>query len=210
MKYKCIIFDCDGVLVDSEGLSIQILVDMGNAYGADISLAYALKNFAGTSIEYCRQYIESQAGQNLPDDFTDQFRQKSYQAFDEHLQPIKGVHTLLDTLKLPYCVASSGPLDKIKRNLSIVGLSEKFMGRMYSSYEIGSWKPAPDIFLYAAKQMGFKPCECVVIEDSRAGVQAAHAGGFDVYAYVDDKANNAFTDIDVQTFSHMNMLAGFL
>lgn len=210
MKYKCIIFDCDGVLVDSEELSIQILVDMGNAYGANINLDYALKNFAGTSIEYCRQYIETQAGQKLPDDFTAQFRRKSYQAFDEHLQPIKGVHSLLDTLVLPYCVASSGPLDKIERNLSIVGLSGKFAGRMYSSYEIGSWKPAPDIFLYAAKQMGFKPSECVVIEDSLAGVQAARAGGFDVYAYVDEKADNVFADIDVRTFSHMNMLAGFL
>lgn len=210
MKYKCIIFDCDGVLVDSEELSIQILVDIGNAYGANISLAYALKNFAGTSIEHCRQYIESQAGQKLPDDFTDQFRQKSYQAFDEHLQPIKGVHALLDALKLPYCVASSGPLDKIKRNLAIVGLSNKFTGRMYSSYEISSWKPEPDIFLYAAKQMGFKPPECVVIEDSLAGVQAARAGGFDVYAYVGDKSHNAFGDVDVQTFNHMSMLVRFL
>ncbi len=210
MKYKCIIFDCDGVLVDSEELSIQILVDMARAFGADINLSYALKHFSGRSLEHCGLDIEHKAGKKLPDDFMDIFRQKSYFAFDNYLQPVKGIPELLNRLTLPFCVASSGPLEKIERNLAIVGLTDKFTGRMFSSYEIGSWKPEPDIFLHAAQQMSFTPRDCLVIEDSLAGVLAAQAGGFDVLAYVEDTDCTIFDDICVKTFADMNTVDGLL
>ena len=206
MKYKCIIFDCDGVLVDSEVLANQVLVDMVKALGFNIELKFALKHFTGRSLMVCMEIIERKIDKKLPNGFVDQYRQNSYQVFGDHLQPIKGVHNLLSKLHIPYCVASSGPLEKVKRNLTTVGLAEKFTGRMFSSYEIESWKPEPDIFLHAAKQMGFMPNDCIVIEDSLVGVEAAKTGGFDVMVYVPDGQENVFKNMGVTIFSDMGAL----
>ncbi len=210
MKCKCIIFDCDGVLVDSEVLSNQVLVDMAVALGFDIDLAFALKYFSGRSLKSCTDYIEQTAGRKLPDDFITHYRAKSYQVFKTHLKPVAGVHNLLPRLAVPYCVASSGPLEKIRLNLTTTKLMRYFEGKVFSSYEINSWKPEPDIFLYAAKQMGFAPCDCLVIEDSIAGVEAAKAGGFGVLAYAPDMADNVFAGTDIKTFSDMGRLAELL
>ncbi len=210
MKYKCIIFDCDGVLVDSEILSNQVLVDMVQGLGADIDLAFALKHFTGRALSSCLEIIEERLGGKLPEDFTANYRRQSYQIFKDHLQPVDGVHEFLSRLTIPYCVASSGPLEKIEANLTTTGLIDKFEGKLFSSYEINSWKPEPGIFLHAAEKMGFSPCDCAVIEDSHAGVQAAQVGGFDVYAYVPDQADNMFADMTSNVFHNMEALGNLL
>ncbi len=186
MKYKCIIFDCDGVLVDSEAISSGVLTEMANELGIEISHDEALENFTGKSLQYSLKYIETKYEQSLPSDFEIQFRQKSFEQFELNLQPIDGIHELLNSLSVPFCVASSGPTEKIIRNLTTTNLIQYFEGNIFSSYEIQSWKPEPQIFLHAAKSMGFEVNECIVIEDSNTGIQAAQSGGFDVVGFVND------------------------
>jgi HAD superfamily hydrolase (TIGR01509 family) len=206
MKYKCIIFDCDGVLVDSETITCKVIVEMAKSVGLHIDLGFAIKEFSGKSLHGIFEFIEERIEGTLPDNFEPVYREKTYTAFKNEIQPIKGVHALLDRLTVPFCVASSGPVKKIKLNLTTTKLIDKFNDNIISSFEIGSWKPEPGIFLHAAEKMGFKPRECVVIEDSVYGVTAAKAGGFDVFAYVNDPNENAFENTDVEVFYDMNEL----
>ncbi len=183
MKYKCIIFDCDGVLVDSETISAKVLINMALDIGVEFDMPFddAILKFSGVSFKYTLDYLQNKLGKPLPESFEEDFRKKTYQQFKEHLKPVPGVLDLVNNISCDYCVASSGPHDKIKLNLTLTGLYEKFEGRIFSSYDIDSWKPDPGIFLHAAKQMGYTPNECVVVEDSVSGVIAARKGGFDVY-----------------------------
>lgn len=206
MKYKCIIFDCDGVLVDSETITCKVIVEMAKSVGLDIDLGLAIKEFSGKSLHGIFAYIEERINIPLPEDFEPVYREKTYTAFKDEIQPIDGVHALLDRLTVPFCVASSGPIKKIKLNLTATKLRDKFKDNIISSFEIGSWKPEPGIFLHAAEKMGFKPNECVVIEDSIYGVTAAKAGGFDVFVYVSDPNDTTFENLDVNVFHDMNLL----
>jgi HAD superfamily hydrolase (TIGR01509 family) len=208
MKYKCVIFDCDGVLVDTETISYTVLIEMTKSLGLNINLDFAIKNFPGISLKSVFQYIEDRIGYNIPIDFEKEYREKTFAAFKNELKPIEGVHNLLDRLKVPFCVASGGPLEKIRLNLTIAKLLNKFTDNIFSSYEIGSWKPDPGIFLFAAEKMGYKPNECVVIEDSLAGVKAAQTGGFDVYVYI--KGKKVFENTNVHFFYDMNNLDSLL
>lgn len=192
MKYKCIIFDCDGVLVDSEAISSAVLTEMANELGIEISHQEALENFTGKSLKYSLNYIERVFAQSLPSDFEHQFRVKSFEQFALNLQPIDGIHEVLNSLAIPFCVASSGPTEKIIRNLTTTNLIHHFEGKIFSSYDIQSWKPEPHIFLHAAKTMGFEVHECIVVEDSATGIQAAKSGGFDVIGFVNDGNTERF------------------
>jgi HAD superfamily hydrolase (TIGR01509 family) len=129
------------------------------------------------------QYLDTLTNGPLTSNFESEYRRITFEAFNNELEPIEGIHSLIENLKVPFCVASSGPLEKIRNNLTKTGLIDKFQDRMFSCYEIQRWKPKPDIFLHAAKNMGYKPDECAVVEDSAVGVQAAIAGGFDVFMY---------------------------
>jgi HAD superfamily hydrolase (TIGR01509 family) len=182
MKYKCILFDCDGVLVDSEAITNQVLITMASEVGANISKTYARDNFGGRTLESIFEYVESLIDKKLPADFEQEFRKRSFQLFKTDIKPVKGIHELLDKISLPYAVASSGPMEKMKVNLTATGLIKKFGNNIFSSYDIGSWKPEPGIFLHAAAQMGHTPSDCLVVEDTVSGVQAAQNGGFDVVA----------------------------
>lgn len=181
MRYKCIIFDCDGVLVDSELIANKTIVEMAAELGVLIDLEYAIKYFSGVSIAYTLSQIEKKIGQPLPDNFENEFRKRTFNAFKMDLLAVDGVKELLDKIEVPVCVASSGPFEKLKLSLSVTGLIHYFGDNIFSSYQINSWKPNPDIFLFAAEKMGFQPSECAVIEDSFAGIDAARKGGFDVY-----------------------------
>jgi HAD superfamily hydrolase (TIGR01509 family) len=209
MKYKCIIFDCDGVLVDSEAISSGVLTEMANELGIQITHEEALHNFTGKSLKYCLNYIETKCGQSLPDNFELQFKQQSFEQFALNLQPIEGIHELLNHLTVPFCVASSGPTEKIIRNLTTTNLIQYFEGKIFSSYDIQSWKPEPDIFLHAAKNMGFDVHECIVIEDSSTGIQAAQSGGFDVIGFKNDGNTERFQNENIPicfTMSELDIL----
>ncbi len=210
MRYKCIIFDCDGVLVDSEAISNKVLVDMFKTVGYHIDIETAIDQFSGLALKNVFEFIEKEIERSLPDNFETTYRKQSYQAFKTNLQPIKGVHSLLERITIPFCVASSGPLKKIKLNLTTTNLINKFEDTIFSCYEINNWKPAPDIFLHAAKVMGFQPSECVVIEDSLAGVTAAKAGGFDVYVLQNESNKKTLKNVDVPIFTNMGELDSLL
>ncbi|WPR71343.1 HAD family hydrolase [Flavobacterium sp. NG2] len=206
MKYKCIIFDCDGVLVDSESISNGTLVSMAKNIGVTIEFDFAMTHFLGKSLQFCFDYIESLAAEKLPDNFEDEFRERTFEAFRTQMKPIPGVHELLNKIKVPICVASNGPAEKIRLNLTTTKLIDRFEGNIFSAYDINSWKPNPELYLHAAKSMGFAVEECVIIEDSVAGVQAAQAGGFDVFAYVNNHTEALFKGLDIPLFNDMACL----
>lgn len=180
-KLKCIIFDCDGVLVDSETIANQVLLTMAGEHGLRMSLDEAINVFSGRELKDCFRQIERNIQKRLPDNFEKEFRERTFEAFRRELKPVAGVKEFIDSLHEAYCVASSGPIEKIRLNLSITGLIDKFENKIFSSHQINSWKPDPGIFLYAAREMGFPVNECIVIEDSKAGVIAAVKGGFRVF-----------------------------
>lgn len=206
MKYNCLIFDCDGILVDSEVIANEVIVEMAASVGVKINLDYAINNFSGVSLKSTIEYIENKLGTALPDDFENEFRRLTFKKFRTELKPVEGVTELLNNIVVPCCVASSGPHEKLKLSLTITNLISKFEGRIFSSYEIGSWKPDPGIFLYAAKRMGFEPVECAVIEDSIAGVKAAIAGGFDVYGYANHNNKAELENLGATAFCNMKDL----
>ncbi len=210
MRYQCIIFDCDGVLVDSETISNQVVVDLANQHNANITLEYAIKHFAGTSLSFVKEHIEGIIQKELSDDFERDYRRLSFEKFQTDLQPIKGIPELLNRLTIPFCVASNGPLNKMELNLKLIGVLDHFKGNMFSAYEIEKWKPDPSLFLHAAKTMGFLPSECIVIEDSLSGVKAAKSGNFDVLAYTNEYKKEVFEKEGVSTFSSMEELPELL
>ena len=210
MKYKCIIFDCDGVLVDSEEISSKILIEMANALGIEIDMEYADINFTGKSLESVFLHIEQLAGNKFPKNHEEDYRNRTFKAFKSELNPIKGIHKVLNEISVPYCVASNGPTDKMRLNLSITNLLDKFENKMFSAYEIKRWKPDPELFLHAAKTMGFAPSDCAVIEDSIAGIIAARKGGFDVYGYAKTSNQEEFEKEGAKVFFEMETLIDLL
>ena len=209
-KYICIIFDCDGVLIDSESIAIGVLVDMANELGAEMDFKSSLINLKGKSLNLCMQLIADRINENLPQDFEKVYRQKTFKAFQEKIQPIKGIKKVLDNLKIPFCVASSGPENKIRLNLEVTGLLPYFEGKIFSCYTIQKWKPEPDVYLWAAKTMGFEPKDCLVIEDSVSGVKGAIAGEFDVFGYTEHDYNNELQHLAHKTFDNMDDLLSIL
>jgi HAD superfamily hydrolase (TIGR01509 family) len=208
--YKCIIFDSDGVLVDSETLSAKVFQEMARELGFELDFEKAVEQFAGISMKENLQFIQENIQGLLPEDFEKEFRQRTYKVFKSDLKAVEGVQDLIKKLHVPYCVASSGPVEKISLNLGLVNLLDHFENRIYSSYEIGNWKPEPGIFLHAAKEMGFAPEECVVIEDSASGIRAALSGGFMVYALANALKRGHFEQLGAVTFKNMKELERLL
>lgn len=206
LKYKCIIFDCDGVLVDSEPIANSVLVEMANQYGANIDLEYAFKHFKGGSMQSCVDKILELVKKPLPDDFVEIYRKRSFDAFKKDVKPVEGVKHVLENLNIPFCVASSGPVEKIRFNLELTGLLPYFEHKIFSCYTINKWKPNPAVFLWAADIMKFKPKDCVIIEDSLTGLKAAKNGGFDAFGYTKHDYNNELESLATKTFNDMNDL----
>jgi len=205
-KYKCVIFDCDGVLVDSEPIANSVLVDMANDYGANIDMEYAMTHFKGGSMQECVDKISELIKELLPENFVDTYRKRSFEAFKKDIKPVEGVKNVLENLEIPFCVASSGPVEKIRFNLELTGLLPYFENKIFSCYTINKWKPNPAVFLWAADIMKFKPKDCLIIEDSLTGVKAAKNGGFDVFGFTAHDYNNELKPLATKTFNNMNEL----
>jgi HAD superfamily hydrolase (TIGR01509 family) len=210
MEHKCIIFDSDGVLVDSEAISAKVFQEMAVELGVDLDYETALDRFAGTSMKENKQFVESHITGALPADFEQEFRERTYKAYRTDLRAVPGIHELIEKLQVPFCVASSGPVEKIRLNLGLVGLLDQFEGKIFSCYDIGSWKPEPEIYVHAAREMGFEPEECAVIEDSDSGVRAAVAGGFPVYVRTGQKKKASFEKLGAVPFQEMKELEELL
>ncbi|WP_228852383.1 HAD family hydrolase [Aegicerativicinus sediminis] len=209
-NFECVIFDCDGVLVDSEPLSNGMLVTMANELGASIDLDFAYRNFKGHSLQHCLKVISTLIQDSLPRTFENEYRERSYEIFKTEMTPIEGIEEVLQSLDKPFCVASSGPREKIRLNLKKTGLLPYFQNAIYSCYDIQKWKPDPGIFLHAAASMGFKVEDCLVIEDSVAGVTAAKNGGFEVLAFTENDVLDELTTISNGTFGSMKELRSLL
>lgn len=179
---ELVIFDCDGVLVDSERLAIDVEVGVLHRMGITLTRDEVVEQFMGRSQEDVTRIMEEHLGRELPPDWEEEFRPLYEKAFEE-LETVAGIEAALDRITIPTCVASSGSHRKIRRSLTHTGLWPRFEGRVYSASDVANGKPAPDLFLHAAASMGTPPDACLVVEDSRPGVEGARAAGMQVLAY---------------------------
>jgi len=178
-----IIFDCDGVLVDSEVLSCRCLSEVLAGYGIDLGLDQALDLFLGRSTTAVLDHYQG-LGRSIPEQFSTELRAGVRAAFLTALCPIEGVSSVLEGLQIPHCVASSSDFDRVSFSLSLTGLAPHFDSRLYTSQMVERGKPAPDLFLYAADRMQADPRRTLVIEDSVSGVAAGKAAGMTVWGFV--------------------------
>lgn len=178
-----VIFDCDGVLVDSERLSIEVDRRVLADLGWTLSREEILHRFVGRSSAHFRSEIEAHLGRSLADDWETPYQPWYVDAFERELTPVPGIEAALDELSVTTCVASSGAHSKIRRTLGLTGLLPRFEGRIFSADDVENGKPAPDLFLHAADRLGIVPDRCAVVEDSRFGAQAARAAGMRVFGY---------------------------
>jgi HAD superfamily hydrolase (TIGR01509 family) len=181
--FELVIFDCDGVLVDSEHIAVRVESRYLTELGWPLTEAEIMERFTGRTDAYMDEAIEAQLGDRLPEGWKDQFQRRYREAFAAELTPVDGVVEALDQLTVPACVASSGSHDKLRFTLGHTGLYQRFEGRIFSAYEVANGKPAPDLFLHAAERMGTEPARCAVVEDTLYGVLAARAAGMRVFGY---------------------------
>ena len=181
-----VIFDCDGVLVDSERLMNVVFTGMLLELGLSYSFQETTRTFMGRSMASCLQIIEQQLGRPAPADFLEKLDVRAGQVFARELRTVDGVEALLDALDhagTPYAVASSGSHEKMQMTLGITGLLPRLAGRITSAADVAHGKPAPDVFLLAAERLDMAPAECMVVEDSLLGIEAALAAGMRVIGY---------------------------
>jgi HAD superfamily hydrolase (TIGR01509 family) len=180
---RLVIFDCDGVLVDSEPIAVRIDVEMLAEVGLEMSEEEVIERFVGRSPEVILAAAEAHLGRAVPDGWFDRGEARIRRAYATELQPVPGIAEALESIADPVCVASSSAPENIRYKLELTGLYERFAPHIFSATEVANGKPAPDLFLHAAARMGAAPGDCVVIEDSRYGVEAARAAGMDVFGY---------------------------
>ncbi|MFE2385618.1 HAD family hydrolase [Streptomyces misionensis] len=213
MRYDLIIFDNDGVLVDSEPISNRHLAAYLTELGVPTSYEDSLRDYMGSAMHRVHDLVLERTGCRLPEDFDDVLHARIFASFERELRPVPGAVDVLEKLAadgVPYCVASSGSHQKIRVGHRTAGLDRWFQeDRIFSSQDVGRGKPAPDLFLYTAERMGVAPERCAVVEDSPLGVQAAVAAGMDVYGFTAMTPAERLTGA-TQLFSHMDELADLL
>jgi HAD superfamily hydrolase (TIGR01509 family) len=182
-QFDLVIFDCDGVLVDSERLAVKVDVQVFAELGLTVTEEDVIERFVGRSDDDIRTELEAELGRSLADDWVEEFEPLYREAYAAELQPVDGVVEALDRIAAATCVASSGSHEKMRFTLGLTGLYERFAGRLFSVTEVARGKPAPDLFLHAARRMGVEPGRCAVVEDSRWGVEAARAAGMSAFGY---------------------------
>ncbi|MCB5203705.1 HAD family hydrolase [Neorhizobium sp. T786] len=179
-----VIFDCDGVLVDSEPLSVKVLVEQLNRKGVAIDETQAYARFLGRSLSTVAQILHDDYDHSIDAAFLNDLRHDLYDRFRQELKPVAGIAETLDAMDWPRCVASSSQPERIRLSLSLTGLLDRLEPHIFSATMVSRGKPAPDLFLHAAEEMGADPSACIVIEDSPAGIEAAKRAGMTVFAFV--------------------------
>ena len=183
LSYELIIFDCDGVLVDSEVLSCRCLIDLLRRYEIEADLDFVFEKFLGRSVRAVSDHYRAH-GRKISRDFPVELRALVRRSFTASLQPMPEVTKLLRALETSFCVASSSDLERIEFSLALTGLAEFFTGKMFSAEMVRRGKPAPDLFLHAAARMGADPRKVLVVEDSVSGVKAGKAAGMTVCGFL--------------------------
>lgn len=180
---ELVIFDCDGVLVDSEILSVEVDRRLLAEFGWHLTHEQIVHRFVGRSSAHFRAELEAHLGRALSDGWEEPYLPWYDNAFERDLVAVPGVEDAIERIPWSMCVASSGPHEKLRRTLGLTGFYSRFEGRIFSATEVAEGKPAPDLFLHAASRMGVPPSRCVVIEDSRFGVDAARAAGMHAFGF---------------------------
>jgi HAD superfamily hydrolase (TIGR01509 family) len=181
--YQLVIFDCDGVLVDSERITNAIFAEELTRIGIPATREFVFEHFVGRSMATCERIVREMLGGPEPAGFWEHYRVRTTEALHQELREVDGIGEALDAITVPWCVASSGGHDKMRTTLGITGLLSRFEGRLFSATEVAHGKPAPDLFLYAAERCGTAPAACLVVEDAPAGVLGAKAAGMTVCGY---------------------------
>lgn len=182
-KYAAVMFDCDGVLVDSESLIAEVLVEMANDLGGTLTLEQGIDMFRGLPVDRCVTRLTEYLGHDVSDNLAEQYYHRSEQVFRDRLVPVAGVEDVLRSLTVPTCVVSNSSRDRLAFILETAGLSHYFGTRRYAAEQLAKWKPEPDIYIFAAAQLGFDASHCVAVEDSAAGVEAAVRAGAAVIGF---------------------------
>ncbi|POF28394.1 HAD family hydrolase [Roseibium marinum] len=181
---QLVIFDCDGVLIDSEVISARMLVAELANRDVHITMDYVAHHFLGRSYPVVLQQIRKEFGIDLPPEFEIRYRASLLSAFEKDLKPISGVRSVIERLKPDYCLATSSSPPRLAKSLEITGLKDLFTDRTTTASEVMHGKPAPDLFLLAAQKRGIDPADCLVIEDSENGVRAGLAAGMQVWRFI--------------------------
>jgi len=209
--FKLVIFDCDGVLVDSEPIINRIFAETLTEFGFPITHAEVTQKFVGKSLKTCLEIIEQSYNKPLPDNFMELCKEREIASLQRELQPVSGINEVLEQITLPKCVASNSSHCHIQFVLKLTGLLHQFEGKIYSYSDVPRPKPFPDVYLYAAKQMNTNPEDCVVIEDSVPGVQAGCAAGMTVFGYAQHSYRTALTAAGAKiVFNDMRQLSELL
>lgn len=210
MACELVIFDCDGVLVDSEPLANRVLSECFQAAGFPISYETCVAEMVGLALPTCFKLAAEWHGKAVPDNFTETVQSRTFQAIREELQPVPGIRAAIEAIPLPRCVASSSEMDKIHLSLDKTGLAPLFADGIYSAQQVSRGKPFPDLFLFAAEQMGVAPRDCVVIEDSFYGARAATAAGMTVLGYAGSGFAGQLSEEGATVFDDMAALPALL
>ncbi len=180
-QIKCVIFDCDGTIVDSEKLCCEALREVFNEFGADLSVNDVAEHYEGGKLADILLRTRERLNLNVPIDALEpRYRESLDRLFEKELKPMDGIFDVLLGLKtqgVEYCVVSNSPVDKIKRTLELTGLLPHFEGKIFSAFEANSWKPEPDLILYSAMNMGFRIEECIYVDDTPKGLEAGVRAG---------------------------------
>lgn len=212
MTYDLVIFDCDGVLVDSEPIANRVLLERLQTVGLTLSSAEVMQRFVGRSQKGCLSLAAELVPRGLPDRFAEDWDSALFTALEEEVKPIDGVADLLANLEIPYCVASNSSPERMRISLRATGLLPLFSDRMFSSIDVPNPKPAPDLFVYAARTLGAAPPRCAVVEDTPTGVRAGVAAQMKVFGFVggEHTTASALRAEGAQTFESMSELAALL
>jgi HAD superfamily hydrolase (TIGR01509 family) len=178
-----VIFDCDGVLVDSERVSNQVLANLLSESGVQLTLEETVENFMGKTLALTLQRVQELLGRPPPEDFLEELKRRTKQGLEADLCSMAGAEEVISSLSVPCCVASNGDRAKMLFTLSKTGLLPYFKEHMFCAEDVAAPKPAPDLFLHAAETCGVSPAHCIVVEDTPGGVSAARAAGMRVYAF---------------------------
>ncbi len=179
-----VIFDCDGVLVDSEPIAVRVLLEGLGEIGHAMDEEHAYERFLGRSLANMQSVLRAEFGFELLPDRLDLMRQRLFEVYRQELMPIDGVAAMLDRLTTPRCVASSSQMERLRLSLEVTGLLSRFVPHLFSASMVAQGKPAPDLFLHVAERMAVRPEACLVIEDSTAGIEAAQRAGMRVFGFV--------------------------
>ena len=211
MSPKLVIFDCDGVLIDSEPIANRVFRDLLDSAGLKLSLEEVLRTFVGNTRDGCIVMAGKMLGRPLPTDFGKRWDKALFAAL-RAVKPVAGVPELLAGMRVPFCVASNGNPDRMALALDYAGLMPWVRGRIFTAADVAHPKPAPDLFLHAAKSMGVAPAGCVVVEDTPTGVRAGVAAGMRVFGYAAAThiPAQALRDEGAITFSSMSELPALL